>query len=164
MIGKEQFLHYGRPEWRGRLYRERVAHRPSLKISGPDSHRVFLVEADRPGVPKTAARTGLRRYPFFESERRPCAKALSARFIITQDIGDDIGRFGRSDPVDHGILGGKKFRPHGQPTSRESGVGGGKIGQADLGVAQNETRTIVREGSGKVESPFLQFMKGGTRA
>src|SRR5258707_9501837 len=69
VIAPEQFLHNGRPEWRGRPDGKRVAHWSSIEIAGPNGDGVFFVETNSPCVAETAAGSGFCRNAFFEGER-----------------------------------------------------------------------------------------------
>ena len=164
VILPQQLVHDARPERRRRAYRERIAHRASIKISRPDGHGMFLVKAHGPRVTKAAACSGFCSYAFFECEGGIQAEAFPARFIVAQDVGDDIRRLRRYDTRDWVIFGGEKFRRHCQSATGKSGVSRSEIDQPDPGIAENESSSVVVEILWKIETPFPQFIKGRARA
>jgi len=127
VILPQQLVYDCCPERRRRAYRERIAHWAPIKISRPDGHGTFLVKAHGPRVTKAAACSGLRSDAFFECERRTQAEALPTRFIVTQDIRDDIRRLRRYDTLDWVIFGSDQLRWHRQSAAGKSGVGPGEI-------------------------------------
>src|SRR6202011_4967906 len=124
----------------------------------------FLVKAHGPRVTKAAACSGLRSDAFFERERRTQAEALPTRFIVTQDIGDDIRRLRRYDTLDWVIFGSDQLCWHRQSAAGKSGVSRGEIDQPDPGITKNESSTVSIEVFRKIETPFPQFIKRGARA
>src|SRR5271166_798927 len=125
---------------------------------------MFLVKAHGPRVTKTAACSGFRSYAFFECKRRIHAKAFPARFIVAQDIGDDIRRLRRYDTRDWLKFRSEKLRWHCQSATGKSRVSCRKIDQPDPGIAKNESSTVVVEVFRKIETPFSQFIKRRARA
>src|SRR5271165_556537 len=125
---------------------------------------MFLVKAHSPRVTKTAACSGFRSYAFFECKRRIHAKALPARFIVAQDIGDDIRRLRRCDTRDWLKFRSKKLRWHRQAAAGKSGVSRSEIDQPDPSIAKNESSTVFVEVFRKIETPFSQFIKRRARA
>src|SRR4029077_14068040 len=57
-IAPEQFLHNGRPEWRGRPDGKRIAHWSSVEIACPNGDGVLFVVTNSPGVAEPAACSG----------------------------------------------------------------------------------------------------------
>src|SRR5439155_17062894 len=152
------------PERRGGTDGKRVAHRPTVEISDPHCDRVFLIETDCPGIAKSAASSSFRGDSFVEREWRIRAKAFFARAIVGQNVGDDLGRFGRRDRLYREMFGGEKFRAHSLAFACQTGVCTRKIDKTNLGVAENKARAVVAQAATKFEAPLLQFIKRGTRA
>src|SRR5947209_3090430 len=93
-----------------------------------------------------------------------CSKRFFPRGVVAQNIGDDCGRLGRKDLADGVMLSGHKFRACRYPAPRETCIGGGKIAQPYLGVAEDESGTVVVQRSTELKPPLLQFEKCRTRS
>src|SRR5439155_16802108 len=91
-------------------------------------------------------------------------KPLLPRIVVAQDVAYDRSRVARRDPRHGMMLGGKKFRTHGDAVPCQTRVSAGKIDKTNLGIAQDETCAVVAYSSWKFEAPLLQLEKSPARA